>query len=93
MTWLRIAANDDSGAEISGLGQAIQVNSANTRYRYNRDNTVAKIVNRAGSGTLISQHDYTYVGFGNRDTHGELIRTVTKNFNCWHCPRRERTLP
>lgn len=52
----------------------------NTQYNYNADNTLQKLVNRHGSGTIISQHDYTYDGVGNRNSHNELINGTTNPY-------------
>lgn len=52
-------------------------NGVNTQYSYNADNTLQQVINRHGSGTIISQHDYTYDGVGNRATHNELIGGAT----------------
>ena len=52
-------------------------NGASTRYTYNADNTLAQVVNLMGS-TVLTQHDYTYDGVRNRQTHTENIGgTVT----------------
>jgi YD repeat-containing protein len=52
-------------------------NGVNTQYSYNADNTLAQLINRHGSGMIISQHDYTYDQVGNRKSHNELIGGVT----------------
>lgn len=51
-------------------------NGVNTRYQYNPDNTLVQVTNRV-NGTVLSQHDYTYDGVGNRMTHIELINGTT----------------
>lgn len=53
-------------------------NGVTARYGYNADNTLAQVVNRASSNAIISQHDYSYDGYGNRQTHTEQIgSTIT----------------
>ncbi len=66
-------------------------NGVNTRYRYNADNTLEQVVNRAFSGDVISQHDYTYDGIGNRETHRELIGGVTKDYRYTYDPLNRLT--
>lgn len=44
---------------------------------FNPDNTLAQLINRHGSGMIISQHDYTYDQAGNRKSQNELIGGVT----------------
>jgi len=51
-------------------------NGVNTRYAYNSDNTLQQVVNKSGAN-LMSQHDYTYDGVGNRVTHRERVGTTT----------------
>ncbi len=51
-------------------------NGVTARYTYNPDNTLSQVVNRASGSTVISQHDYTYDGFGNRQTHTEQVGTA-----------------
>jgi len=41
-------------------------NGVNTRYTWNADGTLAQVVNRSNTATILSQHDYLYDGFGNR---------------------------
>jgi RHS repeat-associated protein len=52
-------------------------NGVNTQYTNNADNTLAQLINRHGSGSIISQHDYSYDGLGNRLTHIENIAGST----------------
>ena len=56
-------------------------NGANTQYSYNADNTLAQLINRHGSGMIISQHDYTYDQVGNRNSHKELIGGLTTPYS------------
>ena len=42
-------------------------NQVNTRYNYNSDNTLAQVVNRSLATTIISQHDYQYDAYANRN--------------------------
>ncbi len=51
-------------------------NGVNTRYTWNPDNTLAQVMNTVGS-TILTQHDYTYDGVGNRQTHSEKIGETT----------------
>ncbi|MEQ1591684.1 MAG: RHS repeat-associated core domain-containing protein [Thiobacillaceae bacterium] len=50
-------------------------NGINTQFSYNDDGSLKQIRNRRGYSdtNLVSQHDYTYDGFGNRITHTENI--------------------
>ncbi len=41
-------------------------NGVNSRYAYFTDNTLAQVVNRSLTTTIISQHDYSYDVFANR---------------------------
>lgn len=52
-------------------------NGVKTRYAYNADNTLQQVANLTGTGTIVSQHDYTYDSFGNRRTHIERIGTTS----------------
>ncbi|MBI2780053.1 MAG: RHS repeat-associated core domain-containing protein [Gammaproteobacteria bacterium] len=54
---------------------------ASRRYQYNPDNTLKQVLNRAPGGAILSQHDYTYDGIGNRQTHAEQIDGATKNWS------------
>jgi hypothetical protein len=47
-------------------------------------------VNRHGP-TLLSQHDYTYDGAGNRDTHTELIAGTTTPYKYIYDPLNRLT--
>ncbi|MCX5805758.1 MAG: penicillin-insensitive murein endopeptidase [Proteobacteria bacterium] len=60
---------DDGGR----LAEKWLSNGVNTQYTYNPDNSLAKVVNLTSSSSVISQHDYTYDPFGNRQTHTEQI--------------------
>src|SRR3990172_7541517 len=46
-------------------------NGLATRYTYHADNSMKQVQNLRASGTVISQHDYTYDLYGNRLTHDE----------------------
>jgi len=61
-------------------------NGVSARYTYNADNTLAQLVNRHGSGTIVSQHDYTYDTIGNRITHNELINGTTTPYGYVYDP-------
>ena len=50
------------------LLEKLYSNGAQARYSYNPDNTLANVTNLTGT-TVISQHDYSYDGLGNRQTH------------------------
>lgn len=52
-------------------------NGVSTRYDYHPDDSLRQAVNRSGQG-LISQHDYTYDGFGNRNGHIETVGAASK---------------
>ena len=60
-------------------------NGASTRYGYNADNTLSQVLNRH-TDTLLSQHDYTYDGVGNRQTHIELIAGTTTPYKYVYDP-------
>ena len=68
---------DDSGR----LTEKWFPNGVNTQYSYNADNTLTQLINRHGSGMIISQHDYTYDQVGNRKSHNELIGGVTTPYS------------
>ncbi|MES2354415.1 MAG: RHS repeat-associated core domain-containing protein [Pseudomonadota bacterium] len=53
--------------------------ATDTQYQYNKDNSLAQIVNVA-NGTTLSQHQYLYDGVGNRSNHAEKINGVTINY-------------
>ena len=63
-------------------------NGVNTRYIYNPDNTLARLLNRVGSSEsqVISQHDYTYDGVANRITHTERIAATTTRYGYVYDP-------
>jgi RHS repeat-associated protein len=58
------------------LAEKFLPNGVKTGYSYNADNSLSQVINRTSSG-IISQHDYTYDGVGNRITHAEQISTTT----------------
>ena len=41
-------------------------NGVNSRYAYFTDNTLAQVVNRSLTASIISQHDYLYDAYANR---------------------------
>ncbi len=41
-------------------------NGVNSRYAYFTDNTLAQVVNRSLTASIISQHDYVYDAYANR---------------------------
>lgn len=60
-------------------------NGVNTQFSYNRDNnsnSLKQVRNRIGysDANLISQHEYTYDGFGNRYQHTENIGGTTLSY-------------
>jgi RHS repeat-associated protein len=59
------------------LVQKALPNGVTATYTYFADGRLEQLVNRAAGGGLVSQHDYTYDGVGNRDSHVELIAGVT----------------
>lgn len=73
-----IAYRYDAGGR---LAEKWLPNGVNTRYSYNADDSLQQLVNRSGATTTISQHNYTYDGFGNRKTHAEAIAGTTVNYN------------
>jgi RHS repeat-associated protein len=52
-------------------------NGLTARYAYNADNSLAQVVNRTGATAILSRHDYTYDGVGNRKTHTEKVGATT----------------
>ena len=48
-------------------------NGVATQYTWNPDNTLAQVLNLSGDTALVSQHDYTYDGSGNRATSTEQV--------------------
>jgi RHS repeat-associated protein len=54
------------------LLEKLYSNGAQAKYSYNPDNTLSKLVNLTAA-TLISQHDYTYDGLGNRQSQVERV--------------------
>ncbi|WP_124945834.1 DUF6531 domain-containing protein, partial [Sulfurirhabdus autotrophica] len=55
-------------------------NNASARYAYNADNSLKQLVNRNTASTILSQHDYTYDGVGNRASQTENIGGSTLNY-------------
>jgi RHS repeat-associated protein len=58
-------------------------NGVSARYEHNGDDTVASVTNAHGS-TVVSEHAYTYDGFGNRRTHTETVAGVTTPYRYSH---------
>nr|WP_256381552.1 RHS repeat-associated core domain-containing protein [Sulfuricella sp. T08] len=55
-------------------------NNASARYAYNADNSLKQLVNRNTASTILTQHDYTYDGVGNRASQTENIGGSTLNY-------------
>jgi len=72
----------DAGGRLT---EKVLANGVSTRYGYNPDNTLSQVVNRHAD-TLLSQHDYTYDGVGNRQTHAELIAGTTTPYKYVYDP-------
>ena len=53
-------------------------NGVNSRYDYFNDNTLAQVVNRSLTTTIISQHDYAYDVYANR-CQSDGIRLVAQD--------------
>ncbi len=51
---------------IHGRSVNLFPNGVNSRYAYFTDNTLAQVVNRSLTASIISQHDYSYDVFANR---------------------------
>lgn len=66
----------DAGGRLT---EKMLPNGVSARYQYNADNSVSQIVNRTGTG-ILSQHDYTYDGVGDRATQAENIGGTTVNY-------------
>jgi YD repeat-containing protein len=77
------APNGDSiNFSFDPAGRLIQkrlANGTSSHYQYNPDGSLAQLVNSA-NGSLISQHDYSYDGTGNRITQSEKINGTTINY-------------
>jgi RHS repeat-associated protein len=56
-------------------------NGVSTAYSYNQDNSLKQVVNKSTNSSIISQHDYTYDGVGNRLIHTEKIGTTTTSYS------------
>ncbi|KAF0218592.1 MAG: RHS repeat-associated core domain-containing [Geobacteraceae bacterium] len=55
-------------------------NGVTARYSYNADNSLKQVVNRTSASSILTQHDYTYDGVGNRKTHTEKVSTTTTSY-------------
>ena len=53
-------------------------NGVNSRYDYFNDNTLAQVVNRSLTASIISQHDYLYDAYANR-CQADGIRLVAQD--------------
>jgi YD repeat-containing protein len=60
----------DAGGRLTNKGFP---NGVATAYTWNPDHTLAQVLNAWRGSTLVSQHDYTYDGVGNRATHTENV--------------------
>lgn len=64
------APNGDSiSMQLDAGGRIVQrtlPHGVATRYVYNEDNSLHRLTNLVGTGTVFSQHDYAYDGVGNR---------------------------
>ncbi|MFA7059513.1 MAG: hypothetical protein WC156_01690 [Pedobacter sp.] len=56
-------------------------NGVGALYAYNADNTLSQVVNKTTASSIISQHDYTYDGVGNRLTHTEKVGATTTAYS------------
>lgn len=54
-------------------------NGVNSQFNYNVDNTLGQVKNRVAysDANILTQHDYSYDGVANRQTHTEKIGTTT----------------
>ena len=50
---------------------------ANTRWAWNPDGRLKQLINTLPDNSVISRHDYTYDGIGNRQTHTEEVAGTT----------------
>ena len=67
----------DAGGRLT---EKIFTNGVNTRYTYNADDSLSRVMNRKTNGNVVSRHDYTYDDAGNRDTHIERIAGVRQEY-------------
>ena len=67
----------DAGGRLT---EKIFTNGVNTRYTYNADDSLSRVINRKTNGNVVSRHDYTYDDAGNRDTHIERIAGVRQEY-------------
>jgi len=65
----RVSLIYDAGGRLI---QKLFPNGVSTHYSWNADNTLSRVLSAAAAG-WVSQHDYTYDGVGNRQTHSEWI--------------------
>ncbi|MFA7062387.1 MAG: hypothetical protein WC156_16395, partial [Pedobacter sp.] len=56
-------------------------NGVGALYAYNADNSLSQVVNKTNASSIISQHDYTYDGVGNRLTHTEKVGATTTAYS------------
>src|SRR3972149_4221433 len=70
------------------LAEKLFPSGGNTQYVYNADNTLSQVKTRFGQtdATVLSKHDYTYDGVGNRQTHIELINGTTTPYKYVYDP-------
>lgn len=55
-------------------------NGVNAAYAYNADGNLVQIVNRTSASDIISQHDYVYDTFGNRQQATDLVAGAASTF-------------
>ena len=75
--------NDTVNFRFDAAGRLTQKRLPNgiaRSYQYNPDNSLKQIVNRSNASTLLSQHDYSYDGVGNRSSQTENIAGSTFNY-------------
>ena len=75
--------NDTANLRFDAAGRLTQKrlpNGVSSTYQYNPDNSLAQGVNRTDTGAILTQHDYTYDGVGNRAGQTENINGVPLNY-------------
>ena len=79
----RIAFAWDAGSRLS---EKWFPNGLSARYTYNPDNSLKHLTNRSAATTVLTQHDYSYDGAGNRIRQIEKIDAVTTPYDYAYDP-------
>ncbi|MDX1253449.1 MAG: type IV secretion protein Rhs [Gammaproteobacteria bacterium] len=79
----RIAFAWDAGGRLS---EKWFPNGLSARYIWNPDNSLKQLVNRSAASTVLTQHDYSYDGVGNRIKHIEAIAGAALTYDYAYDP-------